>query len=191
MTDDTPPTSSTTASEPANGLNGSYNLKQRRTSQQFSSSGIPPHRRGSIFSQESFRTDSSNGRRPSTFRSSTEDLLSPRAIGEDVASQSEITAWHSLPILFAIVPALGGLFSKNGSIFVTDLTLLVLAGIYLNWCLVTPWYVEYVSESMCNTDKISQVMVSFSTIKDSRDIHSRRCSGRAHRLRPCRCTSIR
>jgi len=121
--------------------NGSSNLKHRQgNGQQSSFADLPPNRRSSTFSSRSSRTDSTSDRRPFSPRSSTEDLLSPRATGEEEEQHHETTTfWHSLPILFAIVPALGGIYSKDGSVFVTDLALLLLAGLYLNWCLVTPW----------------------------------------------------
>jgi hypothetical protein len=122
--------------------NGATNLKHRHANgQQSSFADLPSNRRSSTFSSRSSRTDSTTDRRPFSARSSSVDLLSPRATGEEEEHHHETTTfWHSLPILFAIVPALGGIYSKDGSVFVTDLALLLLAGLYLNWCLVTPWY---------------------------------------------------
>ena len=86
----------------------------------------------------SFMTESSVDER-SSMRSSTDDLLLPRATGEEEEIHQEPSLWYSFPLLFAIVPAVGGVVFKKGSVLVTDLALLVLAAIYLNWCLVTPW----------------------------------------------------
>lgn len=57
----------------------------------------------------------------------------------DVDAYHEPDLWSSAPLLFAVLPAVGGIAFKNGSILLTDLSLLVLAAIYLNWCIVTPW----------------------------------------------------
>lgn len=88
----------------------------------------------------SARTESSS--RPSfNPQASTDSLLLPRATGkEDATEPDEPTLWYSAPLLFAVVPALGGVIFKSGSVFITDLALLVLAALYLNWCLVSPWY---------------------------------------------------
>jgi hypothetical protein len=40
----------------------------------------------------------------------------------------------------ALLPAVGGLFFQNGSAVVTDITLLALAAIFLNWAVRLPWY---------------------------------------------------
>lgn len=51
----------------------------------------------------------------------------------------EVTHWHSTPLAFAILPAIGGLLFKNGSTFVTDALLLVIAAIFMNWSIRLPW----------------------------------------------------
>ena len=77
-----------------------------------------------------------------SIRSSTDDLLLPRAKAESHRIQSEPSHWQSVPLLVAILPALGGLFFKDGSAFVTDITLLGLAAVFLNWSLRLPWLVQ-------------------------------------------------
>lgn len=47
--------------------------------------------------------------------------------------------WHSSPLAFAVLPALAGLFFTNGSAFVTDICLLGLAALFLNWSVRLPW----------------------------------------------------
>lgn len=75
-----------------------------------------------------------------SFRSSTDDILLPRARGEnDFQDQDDASHWHSLPLALALFPALGGIFFKNGSAFITDVTLLALAAIFMNWALRSPW----------------------------------------------------
>lgn len=114
-------------------------LKHRRTHQS-SFSERASDRRSSLFSHNSYETDSSSEPRPFSLRSSTGDLLSPRVSGYAQEVDHESSIWQSLPILFAIFPAIGGLLFNKGSVLITDLALLVFAAIYLNWCLVTPWY---------------------------------------------------
>lgn len=80
-----------------------------------------------------------------SIRSSTDDLFLPRVVmGED--SATEESHWHSAPLGLALLPAIAGVFFQNGSVFVTDVTLLVLAAIFLNWSVRLPWYVP---QSIC------------------------------------------
>lgn len=124
--------------------NNANQLKPRRANNQptstnyDSSSPAPSGRRAS--SLRSIRTDSSSlDARPFSFRSSTDDLLAPRARENDGEPHLEPSLWYSVPLLFAVVPAIGGVAFKSGNVFLTDLSLLILAAIYLNYCLVTPW----------------------------------------------------
>ena len=89
-------------------------------------------RRGRSFMSESL----SESRR--SFMASTDDLLLPRATHEFQPSL-ETTNWHSLPLGLALLPAIGGLFFQNGSAFVTDISLLALAALFLNWAVRLPW----------------------------------------------------
>ncbi|KAL8645132.1 MAG: hypothetical protein Q9226_007440 [Calogaya cf. arnoldii] len=90
------------------------------------------HRRSSTFS------DSVDDARQS-IRSSTDDLLLPRAKGTSLVSQSEPSHWHSMPLVLALLPAIGGVLFQNGSAIVTDITLLGLAVVFLNWAVRVPW----------------------------------------------------
>lgn len=96
----------------------------------------PPlrQRRSSTFSESVDSTRQS-------IKSSTDDLLLPRARSADLHPSHEPSHWHSVPLALAFFPALGGLFIKDGSAIITDLTLLVLAAIFLNWAVRLPWYV--------------------------------------------------
>ncbi|KAL2015983.1 hypothetical protein VTK56DRAFT_4472 [Thermocarpiscus australiensis] len=47
--------------------------------------------------------------------------------------------WSWLPLAFAVLPPVGGLFFRNGSLIVTDIILLVLAAIFLHWSVTAPW----------------------------------------------------
>ncbi|OJD31564.1 uncharacterized protein BKCO1_4600038 [Diplodia corticola] len=97
-----------------------------------SSSSIapPPHvlrRRSSIISDFS------------SIRDSTDNILNPGSRDADKLDRAEPTHWHSLPLVFAILPAVSGIFFQNGSAVVTDILLLGLASLLLNWCVRMPW----------------------------------------------------
>ena len=75
-----------------------------------------------------------------SFRSSTDNLLLPRATEDDgFHDHDDGSHWQSLPLGLALLPAVGGLFFKNGSAVITDITLLGLAAIFMNWALRSPW----------------------------------------------------
>ena len=57
----------------------------------------------------------------------------------NLRDDSEVSTWHSTPLAFAILPAIGGIFFKNGTAFVTDILLLALAAIFMNWSVRLPW----------------------------------------------------
>lgn len=72
-----------------------------------------------------------------SIRSSTDDLFLPRVSNHDVPLEE--SHWHSTPLGLALLPAIAGIFFQNGSSTVTDVTLLVLAAIFLNWSVRLPW----------------------------------------------------
>ncbi|KAL2813809.1 hypothetical protein BDW59DRAFT_27784 [Aspergillus cavernicola] len=75
-----------------------------------------------------------------TIRSSTDELFFPRvATDHDVHARDEESHWHSAPLGLALLPAIAGIFFQNGSAFVTDVTLLALAAVFLNWSVRLPW----------------------------------------------------
>jgi hypothetical protein len=93
----------------------------------------PTYRRNSTLS------DSVSEARHS-IRDSTDDLLFPRVNKDtNAALHHEESHWHSAPLAAALLPAVGGLFFKNGSAVITDATLLILAAIFLNWSVRLPW----------------------------------------------------
>ena len=110
------------------------NLRTRRSSAANVAGNIP-RRRSSNFSELSL----SEARK--AFRTSTDDLLLPRPSNAGRES-SNTTAWHSAPLAFALLPAIGGMLFKNGSSIITDVMLLGLAAIFLNWSVRLPWYVH-------------------------------------------------
>ena len=90
------------------------------------------HRRSSNFS------DSVESTRQS-IKSSTDSLLLPKVTSPELDTNHEPSHWHSAPLALALLPAVGGLFFQNGSAVVTDLTLLGLAAVFLNWSVRLPW----------------------------------------------------
>lgn len=101
----------------------------------FSPSTSPaiPQRRSSGLSFASL-----DGRRHSV-ASTANDFIFPALGDADEDRNDEPSHWHSTPLAFAILPALGGLFFTNGSAFITDALLLGLAAIFLNWSVRLPW----------------------------------------------------
>ncbi len=92
-----------------------------------------PRRRSSNFSDYSLN----EVRRQ--FRSSTDDLLLPKPGPTGYDAHLPPSPWHSAPLAFALLPAIGGMLFQNGSAVVTDITLLGLAAIFLNWSVRLPW----------------------------------------------------
>ncbi|KAF2181808.1 hypothetical protein K469DRAFT_588626 [Zopfia rhizophila CBS 207.26] len=91
-----------------------------------------PRRRSSMVSDVSDTRHS--------FRSSTDNLLRPGGNNMDrLVSSEETTVWHSAPLAFAILPAVGGLLFQNGSAIVTDILLLGFGSMFLNWFVRSPW----------------------------------------------------
>ncbi|KAF7591264.1 hypothetical protein BBP40_001825 [Aspergillus hancockii] len=119
---------------------GSMNLRHRgparsATFAEGSSSNLQNQRRNSTFS------DSVSEARNS-IRSSTDDLFFPRVAKGDYGGAglpNEESHWHSAPLGLALLPAIAGVFFQNGSAVVTDVTLLILAAIFLNWSVRLPW----------------------------------------------------
>ncbi|KAG9683590.1 hypothetical protein KCU95_g13602, partial [Aureobasidium melanogenum] len=74
-------------------------------------------------------------------RHSAGDFIRP-SLGldqDDPTAPEDLSHWHSSPLAFAFLPALAGLFFTNGSAFVTDIILLGLAALFLNWSVRLPW----------------------------------------------------
>jgi hypothetical protein len=71
-----------------------------------------------------------------------------------LTSPEESSFWHSAPLAFAILPAVGGLLFQNGGAVVTDILLLGFGSMFLNWCVRAPWdwyhtaqQIQYVEEN--------------------------------------------
>jgi signal transduction histidine kinase len=65
------------------------------------------------------------------FRAKTDEMFVPTA--------AESSTWHSIPLAFAVLPAIAGAFIDKGEGFTTDALLLLLAGIFLHWLVKFPW----------------------------------------------------
>ncbi|KAK2853247.1 hypothetical protein FQN49_005263 [Arthroderma sp. PD_2] len=117
-------------------------LRHRQNAQSSSNlNGVAPSpftpgrlRRSSTFSDAVSETRRS-------IQSSTDDLFFPRANGSMGGSNSHNTDshWHSSPLVLALLPALGGLLFQDGTAVFTDITLLALAAVFLNWSVRLPW----------------------------------------------------
>lgn len=107
-------------------------LRQRPLGRPSTFAELHSPRRSSNFS------DSIDDARQS-IRSSTDDLLLPRVQKAGLETHKESSHWHSAPLGLALLPAIGGLFFNDGSAVVTDLTLLGIAAVFLNWSVRLPW----------------------------------------------------
>jgi hypothetical protein len=77
-----------------------------------------------------------------SLRGSADDLWTPRPYEDhEQKEHSEVTNWHSLPLVFALVPAVAGLVIQDGAKIFTDVLLLGLASVFLNWSVKLPWFV--------------------------------------------------
>lgn len=113
------------------------NTRRNSPSKQFSSADSPSpagfRRRSSTFSVDSLSEARKN------LQSSTDDLIWPKPDAAGQTRSHDSSAWHSAPLAFALLPALGGMIFQNGSSVVTDIMLLGLAAIFLNWSVRLPW----------------------------------------------------
>lgn len=130
------PSSSAKSPPPAQGIRRSFtvdeNAQFRNRPSQNRNAGPGVRRRSSNISDYSLKG----------FQSSTDDLLLPKpsATGHE-ESRHESSAWDSAPLAFALLPAIGGMLFTNGSSVITDVMLLGLAAIFLNWSVRLPWFV--------------------------------------------------
>ena len=88
-----------------------------------------PRRRSSTFSDFSLN-DAKHLR---------DDILNPGAAASLQPHNQNNLA--SIPLAFALLPAVGGMLFKNGSAVITDVMLLGLAAVFLHWSVTQPWYV--------------------------------------------------
>lgn len=103
-------------------------------------------RRSSVFS------DLSDTRK--AFKESTDDIFLPRAkqIPDSVSADHETSNWQSIPLGLALLPAVAGILFEGGSAVVTDITLLSLAAVFLNWSVRIPWDLYHSAQSIKKPD---------------------------------------
>jgi hypothetical protein len=109
-------------------LSPGHSVRRRPTSNEFNprmsfEGGL---RRSSTFSEYSF---------PEVKRNLHEDIISPAG----TLAVSHENRWTWVPLLFALLPAFGGMVHSNGVAFMSDIVLLGLAAVFLNWSVTQPW----------------------------------------------------
>lgn len=128
------------------------------------SSHAPPsaglNRRRSSLVSDSFERAS--------FRSSTDSLLLPRPSRRNLQYAEEESSegsshLHSVPLLLALLPAIGGMLFQNGSAVLTDVTLLVLAAIFLNWSVRLPWDWYHSAQSIREQEEAEDIAEEVNT----------------------------
>ncbi|KAH0555852.1 hypothetical protein GP486_006202 [Trichoglossum hirsutum] len=126
--------------------NSTSSLRQRPVGRAEKGNEAPPdplRRRSSLLSDYSL--DDARA----SLRSSTDDLISPKPnLPGRLTGSDETSSWHSAPLAFALLPAVGGMFFHNGGAVVTDIMLLGLAGVFLNWAVRLPWEWYHSSQSV-------------------------------------------
>ena len=85
--------------------------------------------------------DSTDGGRSLRSATSMDDLLVPGPSSAPGVRPrpEEPSLWHSTPLALALLPPLGGLLFHNGGHIMTDVSLLALMSIFLNWSVRLPW----------------------------------------------------
>lgn len=73
-----------------------------------------------------------------SFRNGTQDILNPSA-AKDTPPQDASTIMSSLPLAFALLPALFGVLFEGGGAIITDVMLLGLVFIFLRYTITQPW----------------------------------------------------
>lgn len=73
-----------------------------------------------------------------SFRDGTQDILNPSA-AKDAPAQDASSIMSSLPLAFALLPALFGVLFEGGGAVITDVMLLGLVFIFLRYTITQPW----------------------------------------------------
>lgn len=123
-----------------------------------------PHRRSSVLSY------ASRDETRQSVSSSTGDFILPKlGLDQDHGHDDGSSHWHSSPLAFAILPAIAGLFFQDGSVFVTDILLLGLAAVFLNWSVRLPWRWYHSSQAVLKSPsrRGSQVLEDISEEEQS------------------------
>lgn len=91
------------------------------------------------------RTASIGEEARSALKSTTKGILLP-------TSAADASTWHSIPLAFAVLPAIGGVLFSGGNYFVTDVLVLLLAAVFLHWLVKFPWEWYYSCQLICPDD---------------------------------------
>ncbi|KPI37011.1 uncharacterized protein AB675_6029 [Cyphellophora attinorum] len=89
-------------------------------------------RRSSIFSETLSDTKRS-------LKTSADELLMPGPTHPTNHDNDDDSHWQSSAIALALLPALGGMFFKGGDAVLGDISLIILAAVFLNWSVRIPW----------------------------------------------------
>ena len=98
---------------------------------------------------------------------SAEDLLNPSGGGRRGPPSHGRPATSYLPLVFALLPAVAGVFFQNGASFFTDLILLSLAAVVLHWSVTQPWDWYHETQQVCVVDLVGDEDVVSGTDIDS------------------------
>ncbi|KAF3770459.1 hypothetical protein M406DRAFT_248805 [Cryphonectria parasitica EP155] len=74
-----------------------------------------------------------------SFRDGTQEILNPSGAKQSPDAPETQSLLSTLPLAFALLPALVGIFFEGGSSFVTDVMLLGLVFVFLRYTVTQPW----------------------------------------------------
>ncbi|OJD18759.1 hypothetical protein AJ78_01230 [Emergomyces pasteurianus Ep9510] len=125
-------------------------------------SSNPPPGPGRLRRSSTFSDTVSEAR--NSIKSSTDDLFLPRVDSNTRSLDNDNEShWQSVPLALALLPAVGGLLFQNGSAVATDITLLVLAAVFLNWSIRLPWdwyhSAQEISRSLISEDEFDMDVI--------------------------------
>lgn len=116
-----------------------------------------------------------------TFRHGTQDILNPSPTTHVKPTQEPSSYLSSLPLAFALLPALFGILFEGGTAFITDVMLLALVFIFLRYTITQPWQwyheaqevrikqevgLEFVFEDDSETDMPHKMNASITTLDE-------------------------
>lgn len=118
-------------------------------------------------------------------QSLSDDFINPSmSRASNSRDDEEVTAWHSTPLAFAILPAIGGVFFTNGTAFVTDVLLLILAAIFMNWSVRLPWDWYYSAQAQLREVEPEEYLLAEDIENDEAAIESVSSAGNSPKQAP-------
>lgn len=103
------------------------------------------------------------------FRDGTNDILNPSAARTKPANDSS-SVLSSLPLAFALLPAIVGVFFEGGNALITDVMLLGLVFIFLRYTITQPW--QWYREAQAVRIKQEAVPDQFYDEESEADLHT-------------------